>query len=96
MGSRCGVKVICIGRDIQLLQQLTGMAMAKESVCGEVVRRIHEMRLRGRLLACAGDAGLRIADDATIHVHPAGGHERLKRENDGGRVAAGIGHQPRL
>ena len=78
IGSRCGVNVICVGCKVQLLQQLAGVAMAEDPIGGEIVCRVHEMRLRGGLLARAGDAGLGVADDAAIEVNPAGGNQRLE------------------
>ena len=85
-----------IGGDVQLLQQLAGVAMAEEAVGGKIVRRVHEVRLRGRRLARAGDAGLRIADDAVLHIDPSGGEQRLQRKDDRGGIAAGIRDQLRL
>ncbi len=77
----------------ELLEQLAGVPVREDSVGGEIVRRIHIVRLRCGRFARTGDSGLGVGDDAAIEIDPSGGEERLERENDGGRVAAGIGDE---
>ena len=57
--------------NVQLLQQLAGMAMAEDSIRGEIVCRMHEMRLRSGRFAGAGNTGLGIADNAAIADQPS-------------------------
>ncbi len=83
-----------ISGDVELLEQLAGVAVAENGVGREVVRRVHEVRLGGGRLACAADSGLGVADDAVIEIDDAGLNERSQREDDRGRVAARVGHQP--
>ena len=64
MGSRCGVKMISLRIDADLLQQFAGVAMREDAVGGEIVGRIHEMRLGGGRFARAAHAALRIGNDA--------------------------------
>ncbi len=72
------------------------MAMAEDRVGGEVVGGVHEVGLGGGALAGAADAGLRVADDAVFEIDQAGLQQGREREDDGGRVAAGIGDEARL
>src|SRR6202046_994025 len=41
--------------EVELLQQLSGVAMREKPVSGEIVRGVHEVRFRGRRFARAGD-----------------------------------------
>ena len=68
----------------------------KTAIRGEIVCRVHEMGLRGGLLASAGYTGFGVADDAAIEVNPAGCNQWLEGEDDGCRIAAGIGHNSRF
>ncbi len=45
-----------IAAQSDLLQQLPRVPMRKDAIGGEIVRRIHEMRLRGRRFAGPADA----------------------------------------
>ena len=51
-----------------LLQQLAGVAMGEDSVGGEIVGRVHEMRFGGGRLARAAHAALRVGYDAVIEI----------------------------
>jgi len=77
---------------VQLLQQLAGVAMAEDRVGREVVGCVHEVSFGGGCFACAADSGFRIADDAVIEVDYASLNQWGKREDDRGRVTAGIGY----
>ena len=85
-----------VGGEVELLEQLAGVAVAEDGVGGEVVGRVHEVRLGGGSFARAADAGLRVGDDAVVEVEQAGADERREREDDGGGVAAGVGDEARV
>ena len=57
--------------DPDLLQQFAGVAMAEDAVRREIVRRIHEMRLRRRRLARAAHAALGIRNNAMRNINKA-------------------------
>ena len=50
--------------EVELLEELAGVAMAEDGVGGEVVGRVHEVGVGGGRFARAGDAGLGVGDDA--------------------------------
>ena len=79
--------------EVELLEQLAGVAVAEDRVGGEIVGGIHEVGLGGGRLAGAADAGFGVADDAVVEIDEAGAEERGEREDDGGGVAAGIGDE---
>ena len=64
--------------------------MAEDVVRREIVGRVHEVRLLGRLLARAADSAFGVADDAVIEVDQTGAQQRREREDDRSRVAAWV------
>ena len=54
--------------EVELFEQLSGVAMAEDVVGGEIVGRIHEVGLRGGGLAGSADTGLGVADDELLRV----------------------------
>ena len=52
--------------DPDLLQQFAGVAMREHAIRGEIVGRIHEMRLGGGRFARAAHAALRVGNDAVL------------------------------
>ncbi len=70
-----------IGRQMELFEQLAGVAMAEDGVCGEVVGGVHEMSVRGWSFAGSADSGLGIADDAVLDIDEARLNQR--RESRG-------------
>ena len=93
IGSRCGVKTIWLAVDADLLQQFAGVAMRKDAVGGKIVGRVHEVRFGRWSLARAADAALGVGNNAVLEIDEARCDKRLQRQNDRGRVAAGIGDQ---
>ena len=65
-----------IGCEMELLEQLAGVAVAEDRVGGEIVGGVHEVGLRGRGFACAADSGFGVADDAVVEIDHAGLDER--------------------
>ena len=68
--------------DADLLQQFAGVAMREDAIGGEIVGRIHEVRLRGGRLARAAHAALGVGDDAMGEIDqslrpPAAGGRRM-------------------
>src|ERR1700677_3195049 len=51
------------------------------------------MRLGGSRFSCTADSRLRVADDVVLKIDKTGLKQRGQRENDRGRVAAGISYQ---
>ncbi len=80
---------------LQLLENLSHMAMPENRVGGKIVRHRNEVGARGRFLARAGDARLRIGNDSLLPIDHVRGQQRSQRKNHRGGVAAGIGHQRR-
>ena len=78
IGSRCGVNWIWSGCQMELLQQLAGVAMAEDGVGGEIVGGVHEVGLGGGGFAGAADSGLGVADDAVVEIDQAGLNERAR------------------
>ena len=77
----------------KLLQNLSGVAMIEDRVGGKVLCHFNKMCFLRGLLACAGNAGLGIADHAVIQVNQSCADQRRQRQDDGRGIAAGIGHQ---
>ena len=69
--------------------------MGKDAVRGKIVGRIHEVRFCGGSFARAADAALGVGHDAVLEIDESRGDQRLQRQNDGSRIAAGIGDQLR-
>ena len=69
--------------------------MRKHAVGGKIVGRVHEVRLRRGRFARAAHAALRVGHDAVLEIDEARSHQRLQRQNDRRRIAAGIGDQLR-
>src|SRR5579883_769673 len=67
---------------IKLFEQFARVPVPEDAIRRKIVCRMHKMCLRGGDLAGSGDAGLRIAYDATVKVNPALGYERPERKND--------------
>ncbi len=82
-----------LARELKLLEELAGVAVAEDGVGGEVVGRVHEVRGGGGRFARAGDAGFGVGDDAVVEIDDVGADERSEREDDGGGVAAGVGDE---
>ena len=57
---------------MELLEQLAGVAMAEDRVGGEIVGGIHEVGLGGRCFAGSADSGLCVADDAVVEIDQTG------------------------
>ena len=77
----------------KLLQNLSGVPMIEYGVGGKVLRHFNKMCFLRGLLACAGNAGLGIANDPMIQVDQTGADQRRERQDDRRGIAAGIGHQ---
>src|SRR5665213_2725223 len=80
--------------EMELFEQLAGVAMAEDRIRGEVIGSGHEVGLRCGGLSCSADSGFCIADDPMIEVDYASLQQGCEREDDRGRVAAGVGHEP--
>jgi len=80
-------------REIQLLENFSGMAVAEHRVSREVVRDRNEVGPGSRFLACTGNARLRVRDDSVVAVDNSGFHQRSERQDDGSCVTAGIRNQ---
>ena len=76
----------------ELLQDFSRVPVGEDRVGAEVRRHLDEVRLGSRLLAGARDPRLRVGDDAALGIHQAGAHERRQRQDDRGRIAAGVRH----
>ncbi len=81
--------------DADLLKQFAGVAMGEDAVGGEIVGRVHEVRLGGGRFARAADAALGVGDDAVVEIDEARGNQRPEGEDDRGCVAAGVGDEAR-
>ncbi len=79
-----------IGGEVELLEQLAGVAMAEDGVGGEVVGGVHKVGLGGGGFACSADAGFGVADDAVVYIDEAGLEQGSEGEDVRGRVAAGV------
>ena len=93
IGSRCGVKISSPRIQLQLLENLSDMAMPEDRVGGQIVRHRNEVGARGRFLARARDAGLRIGNDSLLAIDDVRSQQRSQRKNHRSGIAAGIGHQ---
>ena len=95
IGSRCGDederRAIA---EVKLLADLRLVPVLADAVRLEVAEQLREGEVDVGLLAGAGDAALRVADHRLLAVD--GERQRPQREQDRGRIAAGIGDQPRF
>ena len=85
-----------VGGQVELLEHLSGVAMAKDGVGRKVVGGVHEVGVGGGRFASSADAGFGVADDAAIEVDEIGAEQGSQRENDGRGVAAGVGYEAGL
>ncbi len=77
------------------LLHLRQVAVGAANLVGAVVvGHLHEVAGLGRRAARAADAGGAIGDDRPGQGHVAA-QQRPQGQQDAGRVAAGVGHQPR-
>ncbi len=67
--------------------------MGKDAVRGKIVGRVHEVRACRRRLSRAAHAALRVGNNAVIEIDEPRRDQRLQRQNDRRRVAAGIGNK---
>ncbi len=81
---------------LKLLKHFGQMAMMKQSIGPEVFVDLGKMQLIAGLAAGSGYARFGVGDDARAHVHPPSFQQRCQCKDDRGRIAAGIGNQPRL
>src|SRR5438477_10745704 len=79
--------------EIQLLANLSGMTVSKNRLCGQIIGDGNKVCARGRILACARDAGLRVRNDSTLPIHDASPQQRSESENYCSLVAAWIRYQ---
>ena len=80
--------------DAQFLFDLGHVAVIADAVRREPLARFREQDILLQAAAGAGDARLRIDDDVR-RVDQLRFHERQKREQHRGRIAAGTGYEPR-
>ena len=71
------------------------MPVAEDAVSGKIVGRVHVVCLGCGSFAGSAHAALRIGHNAALEIEQTGGSQRLQRQNHRGRVAAGVGDQPR-
>ena len=74
----------------ETLTDLRLVPMVAHPVCLEIAVKLGKGPRGVRLFAGAGHAALRIADDRLIAIDDVG--QRPQSEQDGGRIAARIGH----
>ena len=85
-----GCELDLVGGEVELLQELAGVAMAEDSVGREIVGGVHETVVGRESFARAGDAGFGVGDDADVEVDHIRAEQGSEREDDGGGVAAGV------
>ena len=67
---------------MELFQQLAGMTMAEDGICGEIVGGVHEMSLRRCGFSGSADSRLRIADDSVVQIDQPSLNQRSESEDD--------------
>ena len=94
-GSKCVVKTMSSPPNARVIGHFRRVPVREQSVSAQIFVHLDKVQLALWFLARARGAGLAIADDAALPRDPAGLHQRPQAKNHAGRVAAGIGHQPR-
>ena len=65
-GQEVGGELDLIASEVKLFEELAGVPVVEHGVGGEIVGGVHEVSGRRGSLACAGDAGFRVGDDASV------------------------------
>ncbi len=95
IGSRCGVKTISSAATPICSSSSPVWRCVENAVRRKIVGRVHKVRLRRGRLSRAAHAALGVGHNAVLQIDQSRGNQRLQRQNDRCRVAAGIGNQPR-
>src|ERR1700679_11999 len=82
--------------EAELLQELAGMAVAKDSICGKIVSGMHKEVRWSERLASTADSRFRIADDPMVEIYKICTHKRGQCKDDGRGIASGICYKSRM
>ena len=81
---------------MELFEQFTGVAMAEDGICGEIVGCVHEMGLGCCCFSGSADSRLCIADDSVMNIDQTSLKQRRKGEDDRSGIASGVGNEAGL
>src|SRR5258708_18644487 len=85
------LNLICC--EMELLEQLSGVAMTEDRVRRKIVGGMHEVGLCRRGFSCSAHPRLGIADDTVSNVDETSLKKRRKCEDDRGGIASGVGNE---
>ncbi len=81
--------------EAEVVGHLRRVPVREQSVGAEVFIYLDKMQLALRLLARPRRARLAVANNAALARNPSGFDQRPQAQNHAGRIAAGVGHEPR-
>ncbi len=90
---RCELNLISL--QMKLFEQFARVTMSENGICREVIRCIHKVSFCRSCLASPANSRFRVADNSEFKIDQSCLKQRSESEDDGGRIASGVGNQTR-